>query len=183
MKITKFISSIMVILMVSISISGCDSIKYNAVLYNRADKWVSAKFLFDNKIRNAYYSESDYGEWMIPEQPGQEHDDNAPDSKTFIINTEDEFNKIFANCPVPIDFEKEMIILHIYLSDCGESLKLRSVDLSDKVLTVFVEREFVGITQLMQPVAFALILKMDKTEINEAVFEKHYHILNGGGKI
>ena len=167
MRKVKFIAVVLIFIMIFSTLTGCSVKKYNAVLYERAIDWVDEDFLDKNRVKG-YYKNKDYRE-------GErlyifEH--NAPLSRTFLITSKEEFDKIICEFPDSIDFDKEIVILYLYYPDMGGgSLNLKQIKLRDGILTVkinFVPAK--GDTGSM-PTPSCMMIKINKIEIDEAKIE------------
>ena len=93
--------------------AGCENkIPYNAVLYSNANGWMNEAFLKENITRGCVYRNE---EGEVVSVTGEAY----PKTNTFIIQTKEEFEKVFAEFPPKIDFEKEMLILHMFTAMTG----------------------------------------------------------------
>lgn len=96
----KKILALGLIMSIALSLAACkDAALYNAKLYDDAGKWIHQEFLVENLTRGAYFE-------------GQNTDDDSyPKSVTRLIKSKGEFDTIFSEFPMEIDFDKSMCIL------------------------------------------------------------------------
>ena len=168
---SKFISLGLVLIMIFSLLTGCSTNKYNAVLYSNANEWIDETFLKDNRVKAYYlnenyiYGESDPSDKYI-------YDTTTPSSRVFIVTDEDEYNRVFSNSPLDIDFEQEIVILYIF-SDVNPTrdYKLKKIEVNDEILTVKTELERKDVDDTTMPYQRCIVIKMNKVEINEVKFE------------
>ena len=167
MQKLKFTAIVLIFIMLFSTLTGCSVKKYNAVLYERANDWVDEDFLDKNRVKG-YYKNKDYREG----EPLYIFEHNAPSSRTFLITSADEFDEIVCEYPYSIDFDKEIVILHLCYPDFdGGSLNLKRIELRDGVLTVKINVfPAKGDTGAM-PTPRCMMIKMNKVEIDEAKIE------------
>lgn len=170
MKKTKYIALALLLPILFCSFAGCSAIKFNAVLYSHADEWVDEDFIKDNKVK-AFYLNDDYTEGISDPNEKYIRDKDSPSSRVFIINDEDEYNRIFSKSPINVNFEKEMVILYIF-SDVNpyRKYKLKGINLEDNILTVQTKLEYKNINDTTMPYPRCFMLKMKKTEVREVKF-------------
>lgn len=110
----KFLSLILVLLTILSLFAGCSSNnKYNAVLYSNTTEWIDETFLNDNRVK-AYYLNENYIDGQSDPNDKYIYDTTSPSSRVFTVSDEAEYNRIFSNSPLDIDFEHEMVILYIF---------------------------------------------------------------------
>lgn len=172
-KNTKIIKIGLAILVIFSLLLCCSSCRYGAKLYSRVNDWIDESFLKENRVKGFYpndnyvYDESDPSDKYI-------YDETAPSSRVFIITDEDEYNRIFTNSPLDIDFKKQMVILYIFSNTSPRDYKLKRIELKDKVLTVKMRLERKKGKDAVMLYQRCILIKMNKAEINEVKFE------NGG---
>ena len=177
MKKRKILAIGLLLVMLLQCIIGCsDAARFKATLYSNAEEWMDKAFLNENPVKGAFYRNPEYteekryegvSEWIRVE--------GSPSSRTFIITTQEEFASYFPSAELEIDFEKEMVILHIF-TDCvlgNRGFDIEEMELVDGVLTVRVKREsnHSGILDSVQAYPRCFLLKMKKAEIAKVVFE------------
>ena len=171
MKKTKILSLGLMLITIITLLTGCFNNKYNANLYSNATEWVDETFLKDNRVK-AYYLNENYIDGQSDPNDKYIYDAISPSSRVFIVDDETEYNKIFSNSPLDIDFEHEMIILYIF-SDVypAREYKLKKIEINGKVLTVKIESNHKNVDDATMPYQRCTVVKMNKVEINEAKFE------------
>lgn len=180
MKKRKIFAAALALLMLLQLFTGCSSVaRFDATLYGYANDWMDQAFLKENRIKGAWYDNENY----VPHTTGVKkgwYEENAPESRTFIITTKEEYASFFPSSAVDIDFEKEMVVLYMFCDSSPREYHLESMKLQGKVLTVMValeqsERDAAG---SVMPYARCAMLKMEKTNIDKVVF-KEIREING----
>ncbi len=176
---TKNIILILLVLVISVvSISSCGSNdyyvhKYGATLHCYVDEWIKDDFLFENKVKNAAYPDPDYIEGVSVHT--HISDPDAPKTRTFFIYDKAEFDRIFDNCPLTVDFEKEMLVLNIDSDTKPQNdYRLNEMKIENRVLTLKASpmpNVLFFLNASTAPYARCFVLRMDKTDITEAVFD------------
>ena len=169
----KFIKIGLALLLIFSLLPGCSSLRYGARLYNHVNDWIDESFLKENRVKASYpndnyvHGESDPRDKYI-------YDESSPSSRVFIITDEDEYNRIFTNSPLDIDFEEEMVILYIFPKSNARDYKLKRMELKDKTLTVEIRLEWKwnDVKDGCMPGPECVAIKMNKAEIDEVKFEK-----------
>ena len=180
MKKRKILAAALALLILLQLFAGCSSVaRFDATLYGYTNDWMDEAFLKENRIKGAWYDNEDY----VPHTSGVKkgwYEENAPESRTFIITTKEEYASFFPSSTVDINFEKEIVVLYMCLSVTPRGYCLKDLKVSDDVLTVKVEQEPVeqGIKDACMPYARCFMLKMKKTDIDQVVF-KEIEKING----
>lgn len=168
----KFLSLILVLLTFLSLFAGCsNNNRYSAVLYSNATEWIDKTFLNNNKVK-AYYLNEKYIDGQSNPSDKYIYDEASPSSREFIVSDEVEYNRIFSNSPLDIDFEHEMVILYIFSDVYPErKYKLKKIEVNDEVLTLKTEFEQKNVDDATIPYQRCIVVKMNKVEINEVKFE------------
>lgn len=168
----KFLSLILVLLTFLSLFAGCsNNNRYSAVLYSNATEWIDKTFLNNNKVK-AYYLNEKYIDGQSNPSDKYIYDEASPSSREFIVSDEVEYNRIFSNSPLDIDFEHEMVILYIFSDVYPErEYKLKKIKVNDEVLTLKTEFEQKNVDDAAIPYQRCIVVKMNKVEINEVKFE------------
>ena len=152
-------------------LSGCN-VKYNAVMYSRVEEWIDEDFLRENRVK-AYYLNDDYVEDDDSDEPPEEYiyDKNSPSSRSFIITEENQFKNIFTACPISVDFDKEMVLLHIF----GDMYPyreyyLKKTALEDKTLKIYYKLEYSNKKDETMPFQRCMMVKLDRLDISDVNF-------------
>lgn len=159
------LSGIFIILSLCLTfVCGCN--KYNAVVSSKVNKEISVEFLKENRVK-AYYVEEETGDLF--------YDENAPDYRNFIITSNDEFNKIFTNTDLTVDFEKEMVLLYIFGDDYpSRDYFLKNISLDGQTLNVKIKLEKRDVCDATMPFQRCLMVKLDKLDVVAVNFEILY---------
>ena len=170
MSKVKIIRAGLALLLIFSLLPGCSNLRYGAKLYNNVDDWIDESFLNENRVK-AYYPNDNY---VYGENYRLIYEETAPSSRVFIITDEDEYNRIFTNSPLDIDFESKIIILYIFPKSNTRDYKLKKIELKDKTLTVEIRLEWKwkDVNDGCMPGPECVAIKMNKAEINEVKFEK-----------
>ena len=144
----------------------------DATLYSYANDWVDEVFLASKKVKGAYYRNEN------TDTSGEEkwiEDESAPDSRTFIITTEERYDEIFVSASSPdIDFEKQTVILYIASDVTLRNYDLKAINLRQDALTVKMKLErgdpIFDDSVMNYPRCFMLVIK--KIEITKVKFEE-----------
>ena len=167
-KNTKIVKIGLAILLIFSLLPGCSNLRYGAKLYNNVDDWIDESFLNENRVK-AYYPNDNY---VYGENDRLIYEETAPSSRVFIITDEDEYNRIFTNSPLDIDFESKIIILYIFPKSNTRDYKLKRMELKDRILTVEMRLERTKAKDGCMPGPECVAIKMNKAEIDEVKFEK-----------
>ncbi len=99
---------------------------------------------------------------MIPNDKYIDYN-TSPSSRSFIITDELEYNRFFSKSELDIDFEKEILIFHIF-SDVNpyRNYNLKGIDVNDKVLFVKIELEHKSVDDATMPYQRCIAIKMKK---------------------
>ena len=169
----KLICAAIVILLCLSVLSGC-YVKYNAVMYSRVEKWIDEDFLRENRVK-AYYLNDEYDEDDDSDDAPEKYiyDENSPRSRSFIITEEAEFKSIFTDCPISVDFDKEMVLLYIFGNIYPyREYYLKKTSLEDKTLNIYVKLENKNVCDTTMPFQRCMMVKLDKLDITEVNFIK-----------
>ena len=170
MSKVKIIRAGLALLLIFSLLPGCSNLRYGAKLYNNVDDWIDESFLNENRVK-AYYPNDNY---VYGENDSLIYEETAPSSRVFIITDEDEYNGIFTDSPLDIDFESKIIILYIFPKSSPRDYKLKRMELKDKVLTVEIRLEWKwkDVKDEGMAAPSCIVITMNKAEINEVKFEK-----------
>ena len=170
MEKVKIVKVGLALLLIFSLLPGCSNLRYGAKLYNNVGDWIDESFLNENRVK-AYYPNDNY---VYGENYSLIYEETAPSSRVFIITDEDEYNRIFTNSPLDIDFESKIIILYIFPKSNARDYKLKKIELKDKILTVEMRLEWKwkDAKDGCMPGPECVAIKMNKAEIDEVKFEK-----------
>ena len=173
MSKVKIIRAGLALLLIFSLLPGCSNLRYGAKLYNNVDDWIDESFLNENRVK-AYYPNDNYVHGESDPRDKYIYDESSPSSRVFIITDEDEYNGIFTDSPLDVDFETEMVILYIFSNTSPRDYKLKRIELKDKTLTVEMRLEWKwkDVDDTVMPYQRCVAIEMNKAEINEVKFEK-----------
>ena len=170
-SIVKFFAVAMCIFMAFLT-TGC--VRYNAKIVNEGISF-HQEFLDNNMTYGAYYHNEDYSpeedewteEWL--------YDETLPKTRTYVIKDRTALEEIFEVFP-ETDFEKEMVLVHLYTDIYGRARVLKDVSVDEiNVLkirfTIQNQSGCVARGDASMPQRKILIVKTDKLDITTAEFE------------
>lgn len=163
----KIIISLIITFMSLLFVTGCDNMPYNAKIYH-ADNWIKSDFANDNLIRNTYYFSDDSDEEFHTE--GEEY----PLSRTFIVESDEERDKIFIENKVHADFNNQIVIVHTFRATNHREINLVSVRMQDNVLKITFESPSKSkVIDTCMPYQRWIVIKLDKVEFASVEFIKN----------
>ena len=122
---------------------------------------------YNAKLYNIYYSQSGSGENVLSD------DETYPESRTFIVENSEVYNRIFNNDieNFDVDFNKQMLIVYTFMAINHRNLKLISVNLQDAILRITFESvSKSGIGDTCIPYQRWIVIKLDKIEVKSVEF-------------
>lgn len=171
MKEVKFSSLVVIFIMIFSLLTCCSNNKFNAALYNNVSECINETFLKNNRVK-AYYLNENYIEDQNNPNDKYIYDTTSLSLRTFIIYDE-EYNRIFSFSQLNIDFEMEMVILHIFSNvNPTKNYKLQKIEVIDERLIVKLKLEGKNNDSATMPYQRCIAVKLDKVEINEVKFER-----------
>ena len=98
----------------------------------------------------------------------QEYDDSLPESRTYIIQNQEQLEEIFLDFP-EIDFDKEILLVYCYTTVYIRKQRLEKVSLENGVLTVAfdVVRGKLGHADAASPHTRLCVIRLDKVDVTE----------------
>ncbi len=82
-----------------------------------------------------------------------------------------------------MDFEKEMLVLHIFSTSTNVTYSRKGLIIEDGVLTVKAEEDIMPFQNASEPGPSGVLLRIKKDGINEVVFKRYYNSFYGGEEI
>ena len=144
----------------------------NITLYNDIGKYMNASFLEQNRTYGVRYSIDVYDDetdsWMTSSMTVKD----APSTRDFIVDTEEQFIHIFAERPIDINFESEMLIIHMFTDTNNRPVKLKEIIFENNKMEVYfiVQRRIDGLNDTTEPGQKCFAIKMKKTELTTVTF-------------
>lgn len=151
---------------------GCGGNKYNAVVLSD-DISFRSEFLNENRTLNARYLNESWNEETDEWDDRYLVDKISPECRTFVVRNQDELNAIFDSF-VPVDFEKEMVLLYCYTDIYSRQQLIDKVNLNGTALEIefSLKKPKSSVGDAHEPGCKQLIIKMDALEINIVNFIK-----------
>jgi hypothetical protein len=152
--------------------TGCGGNKYNAVVVEDGVAF-NTEFLKENMTYGAYYYNENYNEDIDDWSDRYLRDETSPKSREHIIKAKAEFDKIFTEFPLEVDFDKEMVLVYCYTDDNSRPRIIKSIELDDTTLKIKFKLKEVkpGVLDSTMPGRKCLVVKMGKLDITTAEFE------------
>ena len=153
--------------------AGCGSnIHCRAVLFDNTSEWARTDFLRENLTRGTFQFHNGY-EWEEVADANE-----LPQCRTFIITDEVKFNEIFLQFPPGINFESEILIVHIISNSyLTRPYRLRNLEIINGKVHISVQlqrpRGAVGGAAELQQRVFAV--RMDRHPVSEVNFTVRNH--------
>lgn len=141
--------------------TGCFNNKYNAVLYDdqfgSVKEWINEDFLVENRV-NGYYRDKNDELIHITDKKGP---------IVHILTEEEMYNEVFTDCPLEIDFDKQMVILYIFSDNDQRNFRLKSTSVNDNVLQIEIERYRSEKNDSVWTYQRCFMIVMDKLEVTD----------------
>ena len=100
-------------------------IKNKAVIYDNEAEWIREEFYEKNRVYGAMYDRETL------------RDESYPKTRTFIVRTQEEFDKMFIDeNHIEVDFEKEMLLVYTYKATYTRKIDVKKLKDEDGVLKV-----------------------------------------------
>ena len=167
MKKIKNFSILMVMILIFNLLSGCRGVKYNAVLYDMANSWIKEEFVEENPIQLT-------GD-IIENSTDSNSNERYPLERSFIVNNEQEYKKIFIDGieELNIDFEEQMILIYTFSTIYKRKNSLRSISVEDKTGKIVYQMETkYGIGDASGPYQRWFAVKLNKIDITAVEFQE-----------
>ena len=166
-KLTKILALGVAIIMALGLFAGCgNKIPYNAIMYGNIYEnrtWLSDEFYENNLTYGSYSSITE--DYVA--------DETYPQYRTKIIVDETEFDIVFKEFPVDVDFEKSMVIVHCFTTASSGSYEIKEITIDGQTLSIkYMQIVSKGKTppNASKPLAKWVIVTMDKLDIETAEF-------------
>lgn len=172
-KIAIILSVVVVALASAFVIGGMlfKKIPYDAKLYSERkemDGWVRTEFLNENKVYGAHYVNP---EWTEESNDISEYyqDRESPETRTFLIKDEAMFKDIFYEDALDVNFEEEMVVLHIFTAGNPRGYDLKDVKVQGGKVMIEMKLQEArrGVADHIQPYQRYVVIKMKKLDVSE----------------
>lgn len=149
--------------------------EYGATLINDIRQFMREDFLEENRTYGVHYVARAYDE-----ETGTWTEDVAkitegPRTREFIVNNEEEYLKIFNDLSsIDINFEKQMLVVHMFTTTNPNPLVLTDFKVSNSELFVTFKAKpsKIGVKNATEPGQACMAIIMDKVDITSASFER-----------
>ena len=140
------------ILILASLLIGCARIEYNATI------------LKDGFAFNLEWYENNYTKHSLQ----SEYNNDLPESRTYVINNQEDLNEVFASFP-QIDFDTEMVIVYCYTTTCNRKQKLDNVSFDNGVLNIEFSnvKAWFDVDDATSPQTRTCVIRMDKIEATD----------------
>lgn len=95
--------------------------------------------------------------------------DALPETRTILIDDQDEFDAAFENCPFEVDLSTEMIVVYTFSFIYSRPTVIKKVSFSDGTLSLKLENKRAkwGVKDACMPYQRYVIVKLDKLDVTE----------------
>ncbi|MBQ8432319.1 MAG: hypothetical protein IJX28_05500 [Clostridia bacterium] len=158
MSKTKTVALSMVLVLLLPLLAGCAGNAYHAELYDLAVEWIDEEFAKEHPVRVLGASEED---------------DPNPKFRTFLVDSQDEYNEIFKDGQPSVDFNTQMLVIYTFSTEYHRENRITDLELADGVLRITYEMEKkYGVGDASMPYQRWFVVKLDKLEVSSVVFEE-----------
>ena len=173
MKKRKLIIALLSLFIILGTLTGCSytQIKYRAKMYCQVQDWILPSFLDEHKVCGVSYENPDYVEGVDDYTKKYYYDQVSPNFWTFIIEDQETFNQIFKENTLEVDFDTEMVFLHIFSGSSNEYI-IDKVGVEAQKACVYYKSKlrFTLGAGASAPSRSCLIVKMSKMDITNVDF-------------
>ncbi|MBE5963769.1 MAG: hypothetical protein E7252_02350 [Lachnospira sp.] len=173
MRKIKFVIIGMVLLMLFVFLKSCYNDKHGAEIYSKSNDMILTSFLENNKVKGAYYKDTNYDENAKDSTDRYYYDEASPESRTFLIKDQETFEKIFVKNAFDVNFEQEILCLYIF-ADIYPNRKyvIDNVTIEEKHATIYFRIESNNKKDVAAPYQRCLIVKLKEKDISSVEFIK-----------
>lgn len=152
-------------------------LRYRSKLYSYCNDWIEPAF-FENNRLDVSYKNPDYNE---EEPAGPDNPrylaipEGLPEERTFIITDEEAFNEIFAESPLEVNFDKEMIVLYMFIDGVPsiQNYSIKKIEVEGDTATVYFKSDkkpWDDRDDAVKPWHRCMVVKMKKMDISTVTF-------------
>lgn len=148
-------------------LASCSVKRYNATIYNAVEKSFRKEFLAYNITRGCIYGSD---REVITEAESY----NAPEYYIYIAKTREHAEEFFYEFPFDTDFDKQMLIIHIFTSTCARQYEIKKISCRHGKLHINVGTEKMpfGINDGVPPYQRVLVIQLDRLDFDTVVINK-----------
>ena len=172
LKRSLIVAVIAVLALSTVFLCACN--KYNSTFLYDVDDYMNEEFLVQNRTLGAAYFTEEYVEELDEYMSKAHYVTDAPKTRDIIVDSEEKFSEIFSDFPIEINFEKEMLVLHMYTDIYPRPVYMQSISLKDGNLKVVfrMKPNAPGYNDATMPGQCCVAVKMDKKDIQSVEFIK-----------
>lgn len=171
-KKIALVSGSLLIIIVAVLVFNSDwfsRIPYHATLYSEREEineMVRPAFLDDNKVYGAYYVNpaclEDSDEYISEYYQDKE----SPKTRTFLIKDKETYKEIFYDDALNVNFEKEMLVLHIFTKHHPRGYNLKEIRVQDDTLEIDIKVDSSRRADAVRPGQSFVVIKMKKLDVS-----------------
>lgn len=151
----------------------CWKNRYGGKLYNgniNTYGAVKEEFIDQNRVYGAYYFNSECLEDSDESTEQDIQDRESPKTRTFLIKDEETFKEIFYEDALDINFEKEMLVLHIFKVNHVRDYSLKNITVKGEQVEIEIglSNNFTAHAAIRGSWRY-VVIKMKKLDVDKAV--------------
>lgn len=151
----------------------CWKNRYGAKLYNGNVNTYGAvreEFIDQNRVYGAYYFNSECLEDSDESTEKDIQDKESPKTRTFLIKDEETFKEIFYEDALDVNFEEEMLVLHIFRVNHVRDYSLKNITVKGKQVEIEIglSNSFTAHAAIRGSWHY-VVIKMKKLDVDKAV--------------
>lgn len=152
-------------------ITGNQGKQYNAIMFDKVREYMYEDFLMKNITRKMIF----YNDEMDIEVDSNQ--EIYPESITYLVTTQDEFDNIFSYFPSKVDFNNSIVCLYMFTFDYANFCVINNISCTGDILNIHLIREkgkmFTG-GDFYPHHQRCLAVLLDKIDVKEVKFEIEY---------
>ena len=172
-KLKRLAVLTMVLLLLITPLSGCSKWRYNAEIYAHTGfDLVDPVFYYSHMISGVSYYNPEYDDTALNPPEQYLRDDTMPETRTYIITDKTLFETIYLEDQCDVDFEKQMVLLHIYAKKGSDNLEIDKINVEQATLNVYIKKvkNKKGVLTGIPPHARCITIIMDKLDVDTVNF-------------
>ena len=160
-RILKIIISLTLIICIGLLSSACineEPLPYDAVLFDKAERWAKEEFLNENQTK---YPSTD---------------DNLPRERCFIIDSAEEFDKAFDSFPEEVTFTSDILVIYFFTDIYyGFGCKLQAITEASGEIVIDILHEMADERpSTSMPIQRCLVIKLSNCSYKSIQVEMNY---------
>lgn len=148
---------------------------WDGELYNDISTHMKEDFLENNKTYGVYYSVKEFDSETNSWEDKIQIEKDAPATRSFIVDNPSVFSDIFEDFETDINFETDMLIVHLFTDTNMRPVVVQNVEVKNKKLSVkyFVQPGNSEVNDSTAPGLKCFAIKIKKTQIDDIEFIKN----------